>query len=119
MAGYLQGHYGQDDAGQNVFYGKWINLSGQFEGLLRGVWGHRDVSITDQAGQHRPTGWFAGRVFNANSDPIGVLGGHFGSAPDYRGGWFQGRWKLICDETTETARGLETLNDGLTGGGRL
>jgi len=119
VAGYLQGHYGQDDSGANVFYGKWINRSGEFEGLLRGIWGHKAHSITDEGTRNRPTGWFAGRIFNAESNPIGVLGGHYGSAPNYRAGWFQGRWKLICDGIRETENGYDVLSDGLYGDGSL
>jgi len=119
VAGYLRGHYGQDDTGRNIFYGKWINRSGEFEGLLRGIWGHKAQSTNNQGSRNRPTGWFAGRIFDADREPIGVLGGHYGSAPNFRAGWFQGRWKLICDGLRETENGYDVLSDGLYGDGSL
>lgn len=115
VAGYLRGHYGQDDAGENVYYGKWINRSGEFEGLLRGTWGHNALSTNDEGSRNRPTGWFLGRVFDADANPIGAMGGHYGSAPNFRGGWFQGRWKLNCDGVRETDQGYDVLSDGLDG----
>ncbi|MEW5796020.1 MAG: hypothetical protein AB1772_06625 [Candidatus Zixiibacteriota bacterium] len=96
VTGYLEGRFGQDDQGAKVFFGKWIDRDGRFEGLLRGVWGHGFWATPEEIEQRRAGGWFMGRIFDANANPIGVLGGHFGSAPDYQGGWFQGRWKLDC-----------------------
>jgi len=116
VTGFLRGRYGQDDQGKNVFYGKWIDRDGRFEGLLRGTWGHHAISTEDEGTRNRPTGWFAGRIFDAERNPIGGLGGHYGSAPDFRAGWFQGRWKLNCDSRRETDNGYGVMNDGIPGG---
>lgn len=94
--GYLQGHFRVDSAGQRVFFGKWIDRNGQFEGLLRGIWGHHPNEHASERGKVRGGGWFAGHIFNANAEPIGVLRGHFKGSEDLNGGFFQGRWKLNC-----------------------
>jgi hypothetical protein len=96
--GYLKGHFGQNDEGRHVFFGKWIAHNGRFEGFIRGTYGHLsndNASVT--ARRHAP-GWFAGEIINANRQMVGVLGGHFRAAPNYRHGFFQGRWKMYCNE---------------------
>jgi hypothetical protein len=116
VVGYLQGHYGQDDQGRNVFYGKWISRDGAFEGFLRGTWGQGPWTTIADVEHQCPGGWFAGRIFDADRNPIGSLSGHYGSAPDYRGGWFQGRWKLKCRETGRRGQGYGVMDDGIATG---
>jgi len=94
--GYLQGHFRVDSAGQRLFFGKWIDRNGQFEGLLKGSWGPHPNQHASDRGKVRGGGWFAGDVFNANAEPIGVLRGHYKGAEDLNSGLFQGRWKLNC-----------------------
>jgi hypothetical protein len=113
VTGYLEGHFGQNDQGQNVFFGKWIDSVGHFEGLLRGVWGHGPRVTEAEIQHHFAGGWFAGEIFNAGGDPIGLLGGHFGSAPNVDGGWFQARWKLHCRAMIQTRNGYREMNDGI------
>jgi hypothetical protein len=117
--GYLRGHYGQNDEGLNVFYGKWINRNGRFEGLLRGTWSEKDRSNNGEGIRNRPSGKFSGRIYDAERNPIGMLGGHFHTAPNFRGGWFQGRWKLICDDNGGRNNGIGMLRDGFDPGGRM
>jgi hypothetical protein len=97
ISGYLKGHFGQNSAGINVFFGKWISASGEFRGFLKGLYGHRPVWVNSQANMRRIAGWFAGRIYDADQNEIGVLGGRFRSAPRYEDGFFQGRWKLHCN----------------------
>jgi hypothetical protein len=96
LIGHVEGTFGQDSTGANVFYGKWIDVSGQFEGLLRGTWGKRSPSANENAHGKQPGGWFVGEAFDADANPIGVLGGRFHESKRYQTGWFQGRWKLNC-----------------------
>ena len=112
VTGYLEGRYGQDEQGVNVFYGKWIDREGKFEGLLRGTWLFRPLMGDGEADGQRRHGWFAGRIFDANRNPIGFLSGHFGAAPDYNGGWFQGRWKLGCPQPVSLG-GPGLMEDGI------
>jgi len=116
VIGYLRGRYGQNDQGRNVFYGKWIARDGAFEGLLRGTWGQGPWTTNADVERRCPGGWFAGRIFDADRTPIGLLSGHYGSAPDYRGGWFQGRWKLNCRETGRAGQGFGVMDDGIATG---
>jgi hypothetical protein len=118
VTGYLQGHFGQNDQGQKVFYGKWIDSAGHFEGLLRGTWGH-GPRVTEADIQRRfAGGWFAGEIFDADGNPIGALGGHFGSAPDVKGGWFQARWKVRCRQMIQSQNGYREMDDRIGEGGR-
>ena len=119
VTGYLEGSFGLDDQGAKVFFGKWIDRSGQFEGLLRGTWDHGPWATHEEIEQRRAGGWFAGRIFDADGDPIGMLGGHFGAAPNYEGGWFQGRWKLNCPRLVgmDGERGM--MEDGIGMGPRF
>lgn len=108
ITGYLKGHFGKNSAGVNVFFGKWISRNGQFEGFLRGTYGHipgPNANVNDTARKHA-RGWFAGRIYNANRDPIGILKGKYRAAPRFQNGFFQGRWKLFCK-----AVGIELINE--------
>ena len=113
VTGYLQGHFGQNDQGRNVFFGKWIDSVGHFEGLLRGSWAHGPRATEAEIEHHFAGGWFAGEIFNAGGDPIGLLGGHFGAAPNVDGGWFQGRWKLNCRPMVQVRNGFGEMSDAI------
>jgi len=97
ISGYLKGHFGKNSVGDNVFFGKWISKTGEFRGFLRGTYGHLPVSGDNPTAIRRAGGWFAGKIFNANRVPIGVLKGKYRSSLRYCNGFFQGRWKLFCD----------------------
>ncbi|MBU8934403.1 MAG: hypothetical protein KOO62_10400, partial [candidate division Zixibacteria bacterium] len=98
--GYLRGTFGENSDGLKVFFGKWISSSGEFEGFLKGLYGpHPNYHANGHAfGKGR--GWFSGKIFNANRIEIGVLKGRFGSSPEDSNGFFQGRWKLRCNDAT-------------------
>ena len=113
LGGYLRGHYGTDEQGNNVFYGKWIDRAGNFKGFLKGTWGYQPWVTNDDIARRRPGGWFAGRIFDSGRNAIGGLSGRYGAASHVRGGWFQGRWKLTCDELTETGNGNDIMDDGI------
>jgi len=111
LIGFVEGNFGLDSSGAKVFFGKWIDASGQFEGLLRGTWGKRPASANENSRGKNPGGWFAGRIFDADSNPIGVLSGRFHDALKYKDGWFQGRWKLNCSRPVDDDGELD--DDGI------
>ena len=95
-SGHLRGRWGTNDAGERVFFGKWISENGRFEGLLRGRWmPHPNVNADSTAFEHAG-GWFAGKIFNDADVEIGILRGLFRTHPEAKAGAFMGRWKLFC-----------------------
>lgn len=98
ISGFLRGHWGVDDDGQRVFFGKWISANGRFEGFLRGRWDqHPSHNANPNAVKHAG-GWFAGEILNADELVIGTLKGKYKSHPAFKKGFFQGRWKLACND---------------------
>ena len=67
-------------------------------------------------GSAETTGFFRGQIFSEDRLQIGYLAGHFGSPEsenDAAGGFFQGRWKIICaDESWSDSD--NNNDDGLT-----
>ncbi|RKX25623.1 MAG: hypothetical protein DRP45_05475 [Candidatus Zixiibacteriota bacterium] len=111
VSGYLKGHYGLNEQGEKVFFGKWIDRNGKFQGFLRGFYDlhpHSEV----QNSLSKCIGWFAGKIFNADRNEIGVLGGRCGATQSWPGGWFQGRWKTYCAALPEIDNGIGNLDDG-------
>ncbi|RKX28327.1 MAG: hypothetical protein DRP47_04615 [Candidatus Zixiibacteriota bacterium] len=102
ISGYLKGHYGENSDGLKVFFGKWISSNGKFEGFLKGIYGQHPNYHANEHAFRRSTGWFAGGIFAANGAEIGVLKGRYGSRPNKSKGFFQGRWKLRCNDITDT-----------------
>lgn len=93
--GYMRGLYGKRLNGAQVFFGKYINLDGEFRGLFRGRYAD---------------GHFAGRWIHASGE-IGALGGEYRETipgPEV-GGHFLGRW-------AETSCNLEVGGDESTVG---
>jgi len=98
ISGWLRGHWGVNDDGDRVFFGKWISRDGRFQGFLRGRWDqHPSHNANPNAVKHAG-GWFKGDVLDANRQVIGALKGKYKSHPQFKKGFFQGRWKLGCDE---------------------
>jgi hypothetical protein len=88
-AGHVRGAYGYDEEGNPVFFGKYINRSGGFRGLLVGTW-----VPADETGR----GEFHGHWVNAAETIEGLVAGRFLNLPERAGGFFQGRWATDCDE---------------------
>ncbi|MEK7774497.1 MAG: hypothetical protein AAB305_01255 [Candidatus Zixiibacteriota bacterium] len=95
-SGHVRGRWGTNDAGENVFFGKWISENGEFEGLLRGKWMPHPNEHADSTAFEHAGGWFAGKIFDAADIEIGVLRGLFRTHPEEKAGAFMGRWKLLC-----------------------
>ena len=92
--GSVRGEWGIDDDGRRMFVGKWIDVTGEFEGFVKGTWVIHPGPF-NHAGH--ANGRFRGRIFNADREPIGEMRGHF-KAGDYpRAGFFAGQWCLGCD----------------------
>ncbi|HTE50564.1 MAG TPA: hypothetical protein VK698_06835 [Kofleriaceae bacterium] len=83
--GHLRGVYGQRRAGEKVFFGKFIDRTGRFRGLLGGNYGD---------------GHFRGRWLDRGDPERGVLAGEYRENEAARGigGHFLGRWaEKSCD----------------------
>ncbi|MCH8806093.1 MAG: hypothetical protein IH986_08395 [Planctomycetes bacterium] len=65
-----------------VFYGKYVDLEGNFRGFVRGVWGKG----------HHGVGAFHGRYFSGNGEEKGVLRGRWDNHPEQPGGPMFGVW---------------------------
>jgi hypothetical protein len=91
--GYVRGHYGLNDLEQPVFFGKYVDVTGGFEGILRGQY---EVT-TPQFGPNEDsprfleTGKFWGDWCDRRSLVIGDVRGHW-TQQDGSPGFFRGVW---------------------------
>jgi hypothetical protein len=95
-SGHVRGRWGTNDAGERVFFGKWISENGNFEGLLRGRWTPHPNPNADSTAFEHAGGRFAGKIFDAADVEIGILRGLYRTHPEDKAGAFMGRWKLHC-----------------------
>ena len=58
--------------GERVFFGKYIDTTGRFMGILRGEYGSR---LDGDAGIELPRGWFAGEWIDEEMEAQGRLKG--------------------------------------------
>jgi hypothetical protein len=89
LHGFVRGRYGLDSNGERVFFGKYIDQRGRCRGLLAGTW---------QAADENGRGRFHGEWHNAAETVEGVLGGDFVQVHARPGGFFSGRWAMLCDQ---------------------
>jgi hypothetical protein len=89
VRGHVKGHWGINDEGEKVFFGKYIDWQGHFLGILRGTW------EPDPTAPRPGTGVFNGHWFGTDDEPTGILGGHYRRGHK-RGGYFGGRWVEEC-----------------------
>ena len=87
LLGHLRGHWGMDDSGERVFYGKMISLHGGFRGIVQGTWA--------PDAEDSPNGSFDGGWFNRVGDREGELFGNYWQGRGHRG-FFSGRWAELC-----------------------
>ncbi len=119
LAGYLKGRWGKtivdsaDTTVLKVFYGKYIDVSGKFEGLIKGVYvPHPWPSIDANCPPH---GKFYGHFFDANRNIQGVLKGNYRMAPtdnSIKKGYFAGRWKTYCPRSNFEHDGMDDVDWG-------
>jgi hypothetical protein len=92
--GYLRGVFGLNSDGEHVFFGKYIDMTGRFVGILRGDYGLSPVLTADTA---YPYGFFKGIWINRDRMVAGRLKGHWISGePGF--GFFHGIWGADCTE---------------------
>jgi hypothetical protein len=119
LAGYLKGRWGKEVINDNdttvlkVFYGKYIDVNGRFEGLLRGIYvPHPWSNILASCPPH---GKFYGHFYDANRNVQGVLKGNYRMAPvdsNHKRGYFGGRWKTYCPRTNFEHDGMDDVDWG-------
>ncbi len=83
LNGYLRGHYGINDLGDQVFFGKYISETGHFKGRMRGTYG---------------AGAFSGIWANLAGTTEGHLNGKYVTGTGTNTGFFQGLWQEACVE---------------------
>jgi hypothetical protein len=114
LAGHLRGEWGVVDVNGvelNVFYGKYIDIGGNFQGLLKGIYVPFPGYITNTCCP--PLGRFYGFIYNANENVIGVLKGNYRMPPDdsaRKMGYFGGRWKTYCDNWSHNSDAQEGMD---------
>jgi hypothetical protein len=88
LMGHMRGVYAVRD-GERVLFGKWIDTSGDFQGLLRGTWRPLD-------NEDGPDGFFEGRWVDETRETNGFFKGHYAICQDDTAGTFHGRWIKDC-----------------------
>jgi hypothetical protein len=88
--GHMMGQFGLDEDGNRMFFGKYINRSGEFMGLLAGTWKPSE--------EYPGHGSFVGHWTSDGETRDGVLGGRYLNLPEREGGFYQGRWAADCDD---------------------
>ncbi len=81
LHGFLRGHYGVDSTGANAFFGKYIDATGHFVGLLHGTYGD---------------GAFDGDWTNRAGTTTGTVDGKYVTGTTVDSGFFQGFWEENC-----------------------
>ncbi|HSG28912.1 MAG TPA: hypothetical protein VLA34_10560 [Candidatus Krumholzibacterium sp.] len=93
-AGFVRGVAGTNSIGENVIFGKYIDLQGRFKGIIRGTW---TVWMTAEFAEYPPSGDFEGVWIGRLGGVKGRLKGNWIS--DEAGhGFFNGVWNLNCVE---------------------
>lgn len=88
VRGYMRGRYGVNSEGMKVFFGKMIDTTGRFEGVMKGEWGYGDGEFG---------GWFAGRWVDRSLEIRGGLKGEWRRSDRCHGGFYRGRWAKSCN----------------------
>lgn len=93
-SGYMRGVYGVNSAGEPVFFGKYIDMSGRIKGILRGRYGPLP-EVT--AASVNTCGYFKGEWIGRSQEVQGRLEGRWmGAAPGQ--GLFHGIWGMNCSK---------------------
>lgn len=97
VTGFVRGHYGTNDRGRKVLFGKAVDGAGSFQGFLRGTWVVAGRETTpDPGGRARAVGSFDAEILDADQQPIGRTRGHWRSTPGRGDGVFDGAWSKGC-----------------------
>lgn len=114
LMGSFDGNFGLSDSSKMIFFGKWIDNSGLFQGLLRGTWNFIPNFHANDRAFMRAGGWFHGGIFDASANLIGAVKGRFLGAHmvDTTGGFLVGRWSITCPTVNNEDDGMEEGPDG-------
>ena len=85
-----------DSSGRQVFFGKYIDLAGNFKGILRGTYGSMSMGPFLET-----AGWFIGEWIDENRIARGRLRGHWVAGQNSPGGFFHGEWGGHCQRGTD------------------
>jgi len=97
LAGYVRGHFGVNREGRRVLFGKYIDESGTFKGLLRGTWDRVGSEERPQRGPRaRSFGSFRAEILDEDGSVTGHARGHWRATPGAGEGYFDGRWVKGC-----------------------
>ena len=94
-AGFVKGFAGTNSEGENVIFGKFIDLEGRFKGFLRGRYGF-DPSV--DVAFYPSTGWFDGKWIGKDLGIKGTLAGRWITETETGQGYFHGNWGFNCLE---------------------
>ncbi len=97
--GYIRGHFGMNEAGEHVWFGKIIGRDGKVLGLARGQWLPSDTAEV-------PGGTFAGHWVAENRELQGGVRGHYLpilSGERGTGGFFTAKWHTACGGVPDPA----------------
>jgi hypothetical protein len=89
--GFMRGHYGVNSNGERVFFGKFTNEAGGFEGFVRGTWTIDGIG-GGSAGGRLGQGRFEGDWVDAGGAALGRVRGHWSQGEDGTG-TFNGIWR--------------------------
>jgi hypothetical protein len=90
ISGHVRGVYGLNGSGQPVLFGKFVDTTGRFRGILRGTWGTAGVGADGAE-----VGWFGAVWVTADNQERGSIRGRWRLAGEERG-FFDGRWCVGC-----------------------
>jgi len=98
VVGDMKGFFGKNAQGATVFFAKYINAQGTFEGIIRGTWTDDGTEVAESGGASVTgrTGTFAGEVLDVNKSPVGAVRGRWHARPDGSDGFFEGLWSVGC-----------------------
>jgi hypothetical protein len=97
VTGFVRGHYGIDDRGLKVLFGKCVDGSGTFQGILRGTWAETGREVGPDVGATvRSLGSFGAEILDADQQPIGSVRGRWRSSRGGSDGVFDGTWSKGC-----------------------
>jgi hypothetical protein len=100
VTGFVRGHYGINEGGTRVLFGKYTDESGVFQGFLRGTWERVGREGGPQMSNHmRHFGTFRAEILDGERRPNGITRGQWRAIPGSGSGFFDGRWARGCPQT--------------------
>lgn len=95
--GYLKGAFGTNSAGEKIFVGKYVDITGRFKGILRGYYGICPELTSETV---YPYGYFRGNWIDEERTVTGGLKGHW-VAREEGFGFFHGVWGMNCTDLAD------------------